>query len=418
MIRSTHSFSGIATLLVSVLMVLIPVLLNAQDGKPSFASKPEHAILFVIDGLSYKAWDKLSVPTLRKLAREGALVEKDYLPPPAHPRTGAYAELHTSSIPNPIMMSGTVFITKETGYLQQCFPSPQATAFVVNTTSYTTLNVGYTYSYQREGPDDESVRMALEFMKTGKPRFLRVHLQNSGSAGFECMTTEKNVDWRWNIWANDSPYRIAVERADSLLGVFLDGLKNLGVLEKTVVLIVGDHGQDDGGWHPLQLPDAAITTMVLWGSGVRSGARILYAEHIDIVPTICALMGVDPPKTSQGRVIAEALADFNGNAPPRAFRMKELDEQLLEYQKLVVDVAYAIQQLSSPQRGSFYYRLDMIKQNFYDISRFTEWARFNSLDELLANNRTELERLNELLANSQTELKRLKKLRIEVEGVR
>jgi hypothetical protein len=177
----------------------MPALLHAQAGKPSSTSKPEHAILFVIDGLSYKVWDKLSIPTLRKLTREGVLVEKDYLPPPAHPQTGTYAELHTSSIPNPIMMSGTVFITKETGYLQRCFRPPQATAFVVNATSYTTLDVGYTYSYQREGSDDESVRMALEFVKTGKPRFLRVHLQNPGSAGSESMMTEKNVDWRWNI---------------------------------------------------------------------------------------------------------------------------------------------------------------------------------------------------------------------------
>jgi hypothetical protein len=297
------------------------------------------------------------------------------------------------------MMSGTVFITRETGYLQQCFRPPQATAFVANTTSYTTLNVGYTYSYQREGSDDESVRMALEFMRTGEPRFLRVHLQNPGSAGFECMTTEKNVDWHWNIWASNSPYRTATERADSLLGLFLDGLKNLGVLEKTVILVVGDHGQDDGGWHPLQSPDAAITTMVLWGSGVRSGGRILYAEHIDIVPTICALMRVDPPKTSQGRVIAEALEDFSGEAPPRAYLMKELDEQLLAYQRLVVDVTHGIQQLTSPLQGSFYYRLDMIKQNFYDIYRFTEWPKFKTIEQLIANNSTQLHRLQKLLAD-------------------
>ncbi len=394
--RPIQTPSTRTTLIVSIFLVLTPALLHAQAGKPSSTSKPDHAILFVIDGLSYKVWDKLSIPTLRKLAREGVLVEKDYLPPPAHPQTGTYAELHTSSIPNPIMMSGTVFITKETGYVQRCFRPPQVTAFVVNATSYTTLNVGYTYSYQREGSDDESVPMALEFMRTGKPRFLRIHLQNPGSAGSESMMTEKNVDWRWNIWAKDSPYRIGIERADSLLGVFLDGLKSLGVVEKTAILVVGDHGQDDGGWHPLQSPDAAITTMVLWGSGVRSGGRILYAEHIDIVPTICALMRVDPPTTSQGRVIAEALEDFSGEAPPRAYRMKELDEQLLAYQRLVVDVAHAIQQLASLQQGSFYYRIDMIKQNFYDIYRFTEWPRFKTIEQLIANNRKELMELAKL----------------------
>ena len=147
--RPIQLLSMRTTLLVSIFIVAMPALMHAQAGKPSFNSKPEHAILFVIDGLSYKVWDKLSIPTLRKLAGEGVLVEKDYLPPPAHPQTGTYAELHTSSIPNPIMMSGTVFITRETGYLQRSFRPPQVTAFVVNTTSYTTLNVGYTYSSQR-----------------------------------------------------------------------------------------------------------------------------------------------------------------------------------------------------------------------------------------------------------------------------
>jgi len=295
-------------------------------------------------------------------------------------------------------MSGTVFIKKETEYIQQCFQASEATAFVANATAYITIGLGYTYSYQHEGPDDESVRWALELMRMGRPRFMRVHLQNPGSAGFECMATEKDVDWRFDIWAKDSPYRIATERADSLLKVFLDGLNTLGVLEKTVIIVVGDHGQDDGGWHPLQSPDGAITTMVLWGPGVKSGMKVPYAEHTDIVPTICALMGVKPPAMSQGRVIAEALAGFNGTVEPRAYRMKELNEQLFEYQKSQVEVSQALQQLLSPKRGSLYYRLDTIRQNFYDIYRFSEWPRFTTLEELLANNRTELQRLRELLS--------------------
>jgi membrane-anchored protein YejM (alkaline phosphatase superfamily) len=294
-------------------------------------------------------------------------------------------------------MSGTVFIKKETGYIQQCFPASEGTAFVANASAYTTLSLGYTYSYQQEGPDDESVRWALELMRTGRPRFMRVHLRNPGSAGFECMTTAKDVDWQFDIWPKDSPYRIATERADSLLRVFLDGLNTLGVLEKTVIIVVGDHGQDDAGWHPLQSPDGAITTLVLWGPGVKSGMIVPYAEHTDIVPTICALIGIKPPAMSQGRVIVEALAEFSGTVEPRIYRMKELNEQLFEYQKSQTEVSQALQQLASPKRGSLYYRLDTIRQNFYDIYRFSEWPRFTTLEELLANNRIELQQLRELL---------------------
>ena len=49
---------------------LAPFLAGAAVPKGHAADKPGHVILFVIDGLSYKAWDKLSIPTLRKLAKE------------------------------------------------------------------------------------------------------------------------------------------------------------------------------------------------------------------------------------------------------------------------------------------------------------------------------------------------------------
>ena len=359
------------------------------------ADKPAHVILFVIDGLSYKVWDKLSIPMLRTLAKEGTIVEKDYLPPPAHPKTGAYAELHSCSIPNPIMMAGTLFISKQTTYLHQSFPA-SATAFVVNATAYPTLAAGYGHIYQKSGTDAESVRAALDMMHTVKPRFMRVHLQNTGSAGSECLSTEKDVAWRNNIWAADSPYRRAAERADSLLGAFIGGLRELGVLDQCALLIVGDHGQDDGGWHPLQLPDGAITTMVLWGKGILKGVRVPYAEHIDIVPTLCALVQVDAPQTSQGQVISGAILGLPEAKAARKTTVRELNEQLRAYNKLVVILGYSIEQLPETKQGRYYSRLDAIKQDFYDIGRFTEWTKFKNLEELYVNNRGALTSLQKL----------------------
>jgi hypothetical protein len=382
----------------SVVAALIPLLAGVAVAGGPAAEKPRHVILFVIDGLSYKVWDKLSIPTLRSLAKEGTVVEKDYLPPPAHPHTGAYAELHSCSIPNPIMMAGTVFITRQSTYLHQSFPD-STTAFVVNSTAYPTLAAGYGHVYQEPGPDAESVRAALDMMRSFKPRFMRVHLQNTGSAGSECLSTEKDVAWRNNIWAGDSPYRQAAERADSLLGVLIEGLRKLNVLDQCALLVVGDHGQDDGGWHPLQLPDGAITTMVLWGKGIRKGGRVSYAEHIDIVPTLCALAQVEAPKTSQGQVISGALESPPGLKAMRKTTVKELNEQLRSFNKLNVGVGYSIEQLPETKQGRYYSRLDGVKQEFYDIGRFTEWPKFKNLDELYAGNRDALTKLQNLRAD-------------------
>lgn len=368
--------------------------------------KPSHVILFVIDGFSYKAWDKLSVPTLRRLAREGVLVAQDYLPPPAHPKTGAYAELHTASVANPIMMAGSIFINERTVYLQQAIAHPLTSAFVVNSTAYVTLSGGYDHVFQQDGPDEIAVANALEIMQQHRPSFVRIHLQNAGSAGFQCLSTDRNVEWRGNIWASSSPYRLATERADSLLDVFIRGLRDAGVLDSTAVIVVGDHGQDDGGWHPLELPDGAISSIVLWGTGINRGVQISYAEHIDIVPTVCMLLQIAPPATSIGRPIVEAIAGYDGPVPPRPHTIREFNNVLSDFRHLSTELAWELEKPDAPRRGFYFYQLGLLRQSFMDLNRFVEWGEHGTLDSLLAANKKALSGVTELMNRFSEESRR------------
>ena len=363
-----------------------------------FATKPDYSVLFVIDGLSYKVWENMDLPNLDRIASDGAKVEKMYLPPAAHPHTGVYARLHTCSIPNPIMMSGTVFINEHTGYLAESFFPARTTAFSVNSLSYQSINRYYHYSYQKDGPDSDAVEWALRFMEEGQPVFSRIHLQQSGGAGSRSLWTNDDVSWRHDIWDADSPYRDAVTRADSLVGVFIDGLGRLGMLEKTAIIVLGDHGQNDSGWHPLEFVDSSITTAVIYGAGVKKGAVIPYAEMIDVVPTICALMDADPPETSQGRVIVEALGGFAGNILPRKMLIKDLLEQFAEYRGKIAEARYLLESIHTGEESALYTRLNnSVDLNFYDIHTFTEWSRFSTLDDLLDNNRKVMKTLDTLL---------------------
>src|SRR5512136_296235 len=119
--------------------------------------------------------------------------------------------------------------------------------------------------------------MALAFMKLGRPAFMRLHLQEVGEASYQILFVKDNVPWRRNIWADGSPYINMLARADEQLAGFLGGLKDLGILEKTARVIMGDHGEADTGYHPPESRDAAITSIILWGAGVRKGMRIPYA---------------------------------------------------------------------------------------------------------------------------------------------
>ncbi|PFG41517.1 putative AlkP superfamily pyrophosphatase or phosphodiesterase [Isoptericola jiangsuensis] len=53
---------------------------------------------------------------------------------------------------------------------------------------------------------------------------------------------------------------------------------------------------------------------LLAGSGVRPGAPPAAPRHVDVAPTIAALLGVAPPSGTQGRVLAESL-DLPGRPP-------------------------------------------------------------------------------------------------------
>ena len=47
---------------------------------------------------------------------------------------------------------------------------------------------------------------------------------------------------------------------------------------------------------------------VVAGPGVSAGVGLGVIRQIDIAPTLCALLGIDPPAQARGRVLAKALA--------------------------------------------------------------------------------------------------------------
>jgi len=351
-----------------------------------FAEKPEHVILYIIDGLSYKTWDRLDLPVLKKMISGGVLVEKNYLPPSEHPTQGSYAELHSCSIPNPVMMSGTLFLTKETEYFPQNLFPRSLSAFVANGLTYRSLDRFYHFSYQKSGPDPEGVEAALEIMKRSRPVFMRVHLKEVGEASFQILSITENVPWRRNIWAEGSPYVKRLKRADELLGRFLSELEKNGLLPKTALLVMGDHGEADTGYHPPECLDASITSIILWGAGIKRGLTIPYAEHMDVVPTLCALLNIEPPKTCQGRVIGEALASYKKALPPRQMTLKKLLEQFDEFRAKEAEAAFRLAKLTSTEISRLYREFGNLRSSFYGIKRFVEWPRFKTAEELAENN--------------------------------
>ena len=114
-------------------------------------------------------------------------------------------------------------------------------------------------------------------------------------------------------------YLAAVGYVDDVLGRIVDEYEKAGLMDNTVFLIIGDHGEgfgEHGRWQHdlvifeegLRVPAVLYGPAVLGRSGVIHGNR----QQIDVLPTILDLAGLEP---TGGVMVGESL--FRDVAPDR-----------------------------------------------------------------------------------------------------
>jgi len=375
-------------LLAALVLGSICVAAEAQTQAPA---RPQHAILLVIDGLSYLAPERVSMPNLTSLMARGAYFSESYSVVPQHPHSGEWAENYDSSIPNPILVSGTIFLKPKQQFVQSAFFPLGFTAHIANELTYKAINADFHFTFQAGGnefhaahggkrvDDDENMYWTLNVLRRWKPVYMRVHLQDTGAMGGRS---------RPNIWADNSLYRQALAKADVHLGTLVEELKKLGMYDGTLIFVTGDHGQTVEGGHPPFAQDAWPMPVVVAGPGVKAGGRFPYSEQIDIVPTLTYLMGVKAPENAMGRIMSEALVTPPASVPPRHQRLKELNMVLLEH-----DVKLTKLRAAAKTDASLKPVLADVEQNFYDVEKILHWYKVGTVEKLIAHNREVLRRI-------------------------
>jgi hypothetical protein len=102
-----------------------------------------------------------------------------------------------------------------------------------------------------------------------------------------------------------------IEITDGLIEEFMRWCGERGYLEDAAVILMADHGQGRGiGAHGHLSEGERFVPFAMWGSGVAAGRTEEKPRSIlDVAPTICYLLGVEPPSGSTGRVLTEALEE-------------------------------------------------------------------------------------------------------------
>jgi len=300
-------------------------------------SSPERVILFVIDGLATEAPTRIDMPNYNALKSQGSYYKKMHLILPGHPeKSESYP--WSCSIPNPMFMSGSPFIGQDgirESMIQHSFKDRE-TAFIVNARAYEDVSKGFgAYLSSSFNPDALVINLTKELMEVSDPKFMRVHLQRAGIEGLRVSKNwSKNEAYHGNIWHEQSPYRTAITEADHQLGRFVQYLKDNNKWDNTVLIICGDHGQADDGWHAPYSPLSSETPLLIVGSGVKKDVTFDYCEIIDIAPTIAKLSNKKKPALSIGRVLSESFVNNPSTQANVPENIKRLNKVLIEANNL------------------------------------------------------------------------------------
>jgi arylsulfatase A-like enzyme len=118
-------------------------------------------------------------------------------------------------------------------------------------------------------------------------------------------------------------YAAEVAGVDREVGRLLDGLASRGLLEETLVVLTGDHGEtfwEHGDYwnHGLWVHETTVHVplVVALPDGRGAGARVAApVSTVDVLPTLCELLALPLPARTEGRSLVAAL---DGAALPRA----------------------------------------------------------------------------------------------------
>ncbi len=118
-------------------------------------------------------------------------------------------------------------------------------------------------------------------------------------------------------------YDAEIRYVDEGIGELTQKLETLGVLDDTLLVIMGDHGElmyrhniffDHHGLYDgnLHVP------LILRGPGIPKGQFDHFSTHVDFAPTLLELAGIDPPEAMDGKSLVPWIQGED-REPPRDF---------------------------------------------------------------------------------------------------
>jgi arylsulfatase A-like enzyme len=328
--RSTSSLMALRSRVRISLLALLGVMVGGVLWS-LLSPRPLNVLLITLDTtradrLGCYGRSQAKTPVLDRLARQGVLFERAYAPVPltlpshASMLTGLYPPehgLHTNgqaALPEKLPTLATQM--QAAGYETGAFVA----AFVLD--SKFGLDRGFeTYDDDLSQSDPRLhghhqyregglvIDAALNWLRprSGKPFFCWVHL-------FDPHYPYLAHEDRFGNQFAEAPYEAEIAYVDAEIGRLISSLEKTGVMERTIVVIVGDHGESLGEHgelsHGMTVYDATLRVPLLVvspGEG-KAGHRVAEpVSQVDLTPTLLDRLGLSALPQASGRSLRAAL---------------------------------------------------------------------------------------------------------------
>ena len=282
---------------------------TAKQEPEGIQNPPKHVIIVGFDGLSAEILNKgAEMPTLRDLMANGSstLLNRSVLPSSsavnwASMFMGSGPELHgytewgsrTPELPSRVLNSDNRFPnifglyrdkapTAEIGYIYEW----EGMNYLVDTLAM---------SFRKHAPmtpenPTGATLTAVQYIKEKKPNLCAVIFDQPDGAG------------HGHGWTSPE-YFSMVHHLDSCLSQIVNAVKDAGIMDETVIMVVSDHGGIEKG-HGGKTMSEMQTPIVFYGKGIKKGFVIPESTMIyDISGTLAYMLSVDQPQVWIARPI-------------------------------------------------------------------------------------------------------------------
>lgn len=280
------------------------------SDKPLF----EHVVIIGIDGLSSAGLMKANAPVLHRMISEGAFKYDGRAVLPSSSSSnwsamilGAGPEITgiTSNDWKPDGKGMKPVVVNKAGRSPSIFDivrqqRPQAEQGVVfHWDDYgRLLQKEMVNHYEPAATESEAAAKFAEYFMAKKPTFALLHLDHVDGAGHHAghMTPT---------------YLASIARADSLVGTVLKSIEQAGLKDKTLVMIVSDHGGINKG-HGGESEEEITIPVIYYGKGVKKGYKIQQAVYqYDVAATVAFALNLKVPYSWTSRPVKAAFKGFN-----------------------------------------------------------------------------------------------------------